>query len=55
MITRCGLGFRAGQASGVLVEMLRDDDSEIGCGKEKDLVSEESGDPCEGHRTAVTG
>jgi hypothetical protein len=35
--------------------MLRDNDGEIGCGKEEDLISEEAGDPREGHRTAVTG
>src|SRR5262249_11326764 len=55
VITGGRLGFKTGQASGVLIEVLRDDDGEIGCGKEEDLISEESGNPCEGHRTAVTG
>jgi hypothetical protein len=50
-----GLGFRAGQARSVLLEMFRDDNGEIGCGKKEDLISEEAGDPREGHRTAVTG
>src|ERR1700747_2378656 len=39
VITGGSLGFRAGQAGGVLVEMLRDDDCEIGWGKEEGLVS----------------
>jgi hypothetical protein len=55
VITGSGLGFWAGKAASVFMEMLRDDNGEIGCGKEENLVSEESGDPCEGHRTAVTG
>ena len=55
VITGGGLGFKAGQASGILLEMFGDDDGEIGCGKEEDLVSEEAGDPREGHRAAVTG
>jgi hypothetical protein len=55
VISGSSLGFSTGQACGVLVEMLRDDDGQIGCGKEEDLVSEEAGDPREGHRTAVTG
>jgi hypothetical protein len=55
VITGSGLSFRAGQTRGVLVEMFGDDDGEIGCGEEEDLISEEAGDPREGHRTAVTG
>lgn len=55
VIAGSGLSFCAGQAAGVLMEMLRDDDSKIGCGKEEDLVSEEAGNPSEGHRAAVTG
>jgi len=49
------LGIRADQAAGVLVQVLGDDNGEIGGGKEEDLVSEEAGDPGEGHRTTVTG
>lgn len=50
-----GLGFGTDKKAGVFVEMLRYDDSKIGCGKEKNLISEEAADPSEGHRTAVTG
>src|ERR1700751_2750167 len=35
-----GLGIGADEATGVLVQMFGDDDGEIGCGKEKDLISE---------------
>jgi len=55
VITGGRLGFETGQAGGVFIEMFGDNDGEIGCRKEKDLVSEEPGDPREGHRTAVTG
>src|ERR1700744_5395631 len=50
-----GLGIRADEAGGILRKMFGDDDGEISCGKEEDLVSEEAGDPREGHRAAVTG
>jgi hypothetical protein len=55
VIAGSGLSIRTGQTSSVFVEMLGDDDGQIGCGKEEDLVSEEPGDPSEGHRAAVTG
>jgi hypothetical protein len=45
MITGSGLGFRTDHTCGVFLQMLRDNDGEIGCGKEEDLISEEAGDP----------
>jgi hypothetical protein len=55
VITGSGLGFRTGKAVGVLMQMFGDDNGEIGCGKEEDLVSKKAGDSCERHRATVTG
>jgi len=55
VVTGGGLSFRSDQAASILVEVLGDDNGEIGCGKEEDLVSKKAGDPSEGHRATVTG
>jgi hypothetical protein len=55
VISGGGLSFWAGEAGGVICEVFGDDNGEIGGRKEEDLISEEAGDPCKGHRTTVTG
>jgi hypothetical protein len=54
VVTGSRLSFRAGETAGILGQVLGDDDSKIGGGKEKGLISEEAGDPGERHRTTMT-